>query len=83
LLSPEARAILTKLIPALSATDWSTHALEEAARTLAAEQSIKLGQVAQPIRAALTGKTNSPPIFAMLTVLGRDESLVRLRAYAS
>jgi glutamyl-tRNA synthetase len=83
LLSPEARAILAKLIPALSATDWSGAALEEAARTLATEQGIKLGQVAQPIRAALTGKTNSPPIFAMLAVLGRDESLVRLRAYAS
>jgi glutamyl-tRNA synthetase len=83
LLTPEARAILAKLIPALSATDWSGAALEEAARTLATEQGIKLGQVAQPIRAALTGKTNSPPIFAMLAVLGRDESLVRLRAYAS
>jgi glutamyl-tRNA synthetase len=83
LLAPEARAILAKLLPALSATDWTGPALEEAARTLATEQGIKLGHAAQPIRAALTGKTNSPPIFAMLAVLGRDESLVRLRAYAS
>jgi glutamyl-tRNA synthetase len=44
---------------------------------------LKLGQVAQPIRAALTGKAVSPPIFAMLAVLGREESTVRLRAYAA
>jgi glutamyl-tRNA synthetase len=83
LLSPDARGTLAKLIPVLSATDWSGHALEEAARVFAAEQGLKLGQVAQPIRAALTGKTNSPPIFAMLAVLGSDESLVRLRAYTA
>jgi glutamyl-tRNA synthetase len=83
LLSPEARSTLAKLIPALAATDWSGPALEDAARAFATEQGMKLGQVAQPIRAALTGKTNSPPIFAMLAVLGRDESLIRLRACAS
>jgi glutamyl-tRNA synthetase len=83
LLSPDSRGTLAKLIPVLSATDWSGHALEEAARVFAAEQGLKLGQVAQPIRAALTGKINSPPIFAMLAVLGSDESLVRLRAYTA
>ncbi|MGA9797300.1 MAG: glutamate--tRNA ligase [Rhizomicrobium sp.] len=83
LLTADARSVLGKLIPALSGTDWSAPALEDAARTLATELGLKLGQVAQPIRAALTGKTTSPPIFAMLAVLGPDESLVRLRAYAS
>ena len=83
LLTSDARGVLGKLIPALSATDWTGHALEEAARQFATDNGLKLGQVAQPIRAALTGKSNSPPIFAMLEVLGRDESLVRLRACAA
>jgi glutamyl-tRNA synthetase len=43
---------------------------------------VKLGQVAQPLRAALTGKASSPPLFEMLALLGREESLIRLRAYA-
>ena len=43
---------------------------------------LKLGSVAQPLRAALTGKTTSPPIFDVLAVLGREESLARLRDQA-
>jgi glutamyl-tRNA synthetase len=43
---------------------------------------LKLGQVAQPLRAAVTGKASSPPLFEMLALLGRQESLVRLTAYA-
>ena len=57
-------------------------ALEAAARDFAAAQGLKLGQVAQPLRAAITGKTSSPPLFDAMAVLGRDESLVRLRAFA-
>ena len=43
---------------------------------------VKLGQIAQPLRAALTGSTVSPGIFEVLAILGRDESLTRLRAAA-
>ena len=57
-------------------------ALEGAARDLAAAEGLKLGRVAQPLRAAITGKASSPPLFDAMAVLGRDESLVRLRAYA-
>jgi len=46
-------------------------------------QGLKLGQVAQPLRAALTGKASSPPLFEMLALLGREESTTRLRAYAA
>ena len=46
------------------------------------QNGLKLGQVAQPLRAALTGKATSPPLFEMLALLGREESLIRLRAYA-
>ena len=82
LLSPEGRAALAAVLPALEATDWSGPALEAAARDFATAQGLKLGQVAQPLRAALTGKASSPPLFEMLALLGRTESLVRLSAYA-
>jgi glutamyl-tRNA synthetase len=83
LLTAEGRASLTAVLPALDATDWSGPALEAAARAFAEEKGLKLGQVAQPLRAALTGKASSPPLFEMLALLGREESTSRLRAYAA
>jgi glutamyl-tRNA synthetase len=83
ILSAEARALLARTLPVLEATDWSGAALENAARIFAEENGLKLGDVAQPLRAALTGKTASPPLFEMLALLGREESLMRLRAYAA
>ncbi|MBV9903294.1 MAG: glutamate--tRNA ligase, partial [Alphaproteobacteria bacterium] len=59
----DGRAVLAKVLPALEATDWSGPALEEAARAFAAAEGLKLGQVAQPLRAAVTGKSSSPPLF--------------------
>ncbi|HEY8698457.1 MAG TPA: glutamate--tRNA ligase [Rhizomicrobium sp.] len=82
LLTPEARAILARVAPVLEAGDWSAAALEERVRTFAEKEGLKLGQVAQPIRAAVTGKTSSPPIFDMLAILGQTECLSRIRAYA-
>ena len=58
--------------------DW-----QSAARAYAETHGLKLGQVAQPLRAALTGRASSPPLFEMLSLLGREESLIRLRAYAA
>jgi glutamyl-tRNA synthetase len=83
ILGPDGRAVLGRLVPKLSITDWSLPGLEEAARSFAAVEGLKLGQVAQPLRAALTGRTSSPPIFDVLAILGRDESLVRLGAYTN
>jgi glutamyl-tRNA synthetase len=77
------RDIIARVLPALEATDWTGPALEAAARAFADAGGLKLGQVAQPLRAALTGRGTSPPLFDMMAVLGRDESLVRLRAYAA
>ncbi len=57
---------------------WEPAALEAATRAYAEEAGAKLGNVAQPLRAALTGRTTSPPIFDVLDVLGRDESLARI-----
>jgi glutamyl-tRNA synthetase len=50
---------------------------------VAETKGLKLGQLAQPLRAALTGKAASPPVFDMLAVLGREESLLRLRAFTA
>lgn len=83
ILTPEARAVMARTLPVLEATDWSGPALEAAARAFAESNGLKLGDVAQPLRAAVTGKTTSPPLFEMLALLGREESLIRLRAYGS
>ncbi|HEY1607623.1 MAG TPA: glutamate--tRNA ligase [Allosphingosinicella sp.] len=82
-LSPEARQLLGALLQAIGSATWDASTLEQAARAYADSRGLKLGQVAQPLRVAVTGRTTSPPIFEVLAVLGRDESLARLRAYAT
>jgi glutamyl-tRNA synthetase len=82
LLDADGRKVLGHVIPRLAESEWTAPALEEAVRAFATAQDLKLGKVAQPIRAALTGKAASPPVFDMLAVLGRDESLARLNAFA-
>ncbi|CAA7620654.1 Glutamate--tRNA ligase 2 [Candidatus Terasakiella magnetica] len=57
---------------------WSREALEEAARIFTEARGQKLGKIAQPLRAALTGSSVSPPIFEVMEVLGRDETLGRI-----
>jgi glutamyl-tRNA synthetase len=80
LLTPEARGTIAALLPELETLpEWQPEAIETVVRGYAERASQKLGSVAQPLRAALTGKTTSPPIFDVLGVLGRDESLARLR----
>jgi glutamyl-tRNA synthetase len=79
LLAGDAPALLARVHAALdAAADWDTEALENAVRQVAEDAGVKLGQVAQPLRAALTGKRTSPGIFDVLAVLGREESLGRI-----
>ncbi|THD35170.1 MAG: glutamate--tRNA ligase [Sphingomonas sp.] len=79
LLTGDAPALLSQLHTALDALDgWDTESLENAVRQVAEGAGVKLGQVAQPLRVALTGKRTSPGIFDVLAVLGRDESLGRI-----
>ena len=79
LLAGDAPAILSDLHAALDALDgWDTEALEAAVRGVAEARSVKLGQAAQPLRAALTGRKTSPGIFDVLVLLGREESLGRI-----
>ena len=80
LLTGEAKAVVAALLPDLEKLiDWTAPGVEAVVRGFAESTGAKLGAVAQPLRAALTGKTTSPPIFDVLAVLGRDESLARLR----
>ena len=80
LLTPEARALLAGMAPRLAATDFSQAALDVALRAYADTTGKKLGQIAQPLRAALTGGTTSPGIDATLAALGRTEALARIEA---
>jgi glutamyl-tRNA synthetase len=79
LLSAEARGLMGKLQSRLAAVEpWSAAATEAAVRAFAETEGVKLGAVAQPLRAALTGRATSPGIFEVLAVLGKTESLARL-----
>ena len=79
LLSGDASALLARLHTALDALhNWDTESAEAAVRQVAEDAGVKLGQVAQPLRVALTGRKTSPGIFDVLVLLGRDESLARI-----
>ncbi|WP_309658622.1 MULTISPECIES: glutamate--tRNA ligase [unclassified Sphingomonas] len=79
LLAGDAPRILAAVHGALDALDgWDTDALEAVVRQVAEAEGVKLGQVAQPLRAALTGRKTSPGIFDVLALLGRQESLGRI-----
>jgi glutamyl-tRNA synthetase len=79
LLNDEGKAALKTVHDVLSScNDWTAHALENAVKAHAEATGLKLGKLAQPLRAALTGTSTSPGIFDVLEVLGRDESLGRI-----
>ncbi|HEV3177971.1 MAG TPA: glutamate--tRNA ligase [Stellaceae bacterium] len=78
LLAPEARKVLSELGPKLAASAWDANGLEETVRHQADGLGLKLGALAQPLRAALSGSITSPPIFEVMAVLGREETLGRL-----
>jgi glutamyl-tRNA synthetase len=79
LLQAEARELLALVHQALAGLEsWSVEATEQAVREVSESQGVKLGLVAQPLRAALTGRATSPGIFDVLALLGRDESLARI-----
>ncbi|WP_026438635.1 glutamate--tRNA ligase [Acidocella facilis] len=83
LLSLEAREMLARLAGLLEGTDFTAEAIDAALRAFAEAEGRKLGQVAQPLRAALTGSTMSPGIDATLIALGKAEALARIRAVAA
>jgi glutamyl-tRNA synthetase len=78
------KEVLAGINPVLERVEnWLAHDIETAVKAHAEAQGLKLGKVAQPLRAALTGTSTSPGIFDVLEVLGRDESLARLRDQAA
>lgn len=77
-LTPEARQLLQELSKGLAEEEWQATALEARLRDLATARGVKLGAVAQPLRAALTGSLASPGIFEVMAVLGREETLGRI-----
>ncbi|MDX3900177.1 MAG: glutamate--tRNA ligase [Sphingobium sp.] len=84
LLDDSARVLLGQTADALqSVQSWTVEAVEEAIRRVAEDAGLGLGKVAQPLRAALTGRTTSPGIFDVLFLLGKEESLIRLAVAAN
>ncbi len=72
------RGILAELTPQLRDASWIRDALEAVVTRFAEDHDMKLGKLAQPLRAALAGRTVSPSVFDMMIVLGREETLARL-----
>ncbi len=82
-MTDEARELLKALLPDLEAVEpWAAASAEQTVRAFAERAGVKLGAVAQPLRTALTGRVTSPGIFDVLIVLGKTESLGRLRDQA-
>ncbi|MDX2289526.1 MAG: glutamate--tRNA ligase [Hyphomicrobiaceae bacterium] len=83
LIDAPARAALGDLAAALAgAQEWTPAALEAKVRAYAEETGVKLGKIAQPLRAALTGSSVSPPVFDVMAVLGQAEALARIKDQA-
>jgi glutamyl-tRNA synthetase len=81
LLNGEGRAsnaAALKILSAIPENDWKAPTLEAAVKAHAEATGAKLGSIAQPLRAALTGRAVSPPVFDVLELLGRDEVLARI-----
>jgi len=79
LLTPEAKTLLADIGAELAAVEpWTAATTEQAVRSFAERKGLKLGAIAQPLRAVLTGRTTSPGIFEVLAVLGKAESLGRV-----
>lgn len=79
LLTGDSRSVLSDMAEVLHGlNDWSVPSIDAAMRALAEAKGLKLGKLAQPLRAALTGRTVSPGIFEVMVLIGRDESMARL-----
>ena len=77
-LDPVSRGILLELTPQLHNVTWDRATLETVAGAVAEAHGLKLGKLAGPLRAALSGRTVSPSVFDMMLLLGRDETVARL-----
>ena len=79
LIDSDAKSLFNALLPRLQSTpEWTPPVLEHVVKTFAEETGVKLGKVAQPLRAALTGRSVSPPVFDVMAILGKQETLARI-----
>ncbi|OYX44313.1 MAG: glutamate--tRNA ligase [Rhodobacterales bacterium 32-67-9] len=78
-LDPVSRGILRELTPQMQNASWSRDKLEEIVASVAGAHGLGLGKIAGPLRAALAGRTISPSVFDMMLVIGREETLARLK----
>ncbi|MBB6013005.1 glutamyl-tRNA synthetase [Aquamicrobium lusatiense] len=79
ILDDAARAVLKDVLTRFQdISEWNAQTTEAAIREYAESSGLKLGKIAQPLRAALTGRATSPGVFDVLDVLGREESLARI-----
>lgn len=82
LVTEDSKHLLKNLLPVLSnLADWSETGIEQALREFATQSSLKFGHMAQPLRIALTGKTISPSIFEVMSILEKGESLKRIEKF--
>lgn len=80
ILNDDGKAVLSELLPLYEAvSDWSEANAQEVAKTYAEKKAAKLGNIAQPLRAALSGSNISPGVFEVMRVLGKEESLARIK----
>lgn len=77
-LDPVSRSILVELTSHLQNANWTREALEADLNAFAEARNLKFGKLAQPMRAALAGRSATPSVFDMMLVLGRDETIARL-----
>jgi glutamyl-tRNA synthetase len=77
-LTSDARRLLADLLERLGGVEWQPEQLEDEIRAFAEQKGTKLGSIAQPLRAALTGSLASPGIFVVMKALGQEESLGRI-----
>ena len=77
-LDPVSRGILAELTPHLQSASWDRAELEGVVTAVADGHGLKMGKLAQPLRAALAGRTVTPSVFDMMLVIGRDETIARL-----
>jgi glutamyl-tRNA synthetase len=83
-LTPAIAPLLEHLAERFAAVpDFAKEALEAVFKATIAEAGIKMGELAQPVRVALTGRTASPGLFEVIDLLGREQTLKRLRHAAS
>ena len=79
ILNSVSHSMLNELTSRLQHASWQPENLEAEVKAFAEQRTLKLGQVLQPVRAALTGRANSPSVFAVMAILGKDETLARLK----